>query len=68
MPPTGRGRENLVAVADLSNSDHGREDETGALAIVLGGAFRMIENRKPGYRLIEGGERGSAPLTLSATR
>lgn len=57
-----------VAVADLSKAVYGREDRTGALAMVIKGAFRMIEKRKTGHKLVKSGERGAVTFTLTASR
>ena len=57
-----------VAVADLSKAVYGKEDQVGALAMVLKGAFWMIATRKTGHKLTKGGERGAVTYTLTATK
>ena len=57
-----------VAVADLSKAVYGREDRTGALAMVIKGAFRMIEKRKTGHKLTKSGERGAITYTLADSK
>ena len=58
----------LVPVAALSEAVYGKPDQSGPLAMVMKGAFVMIEKRKPGYKIVKSGERGDIASTLSSVR